>query len=88
MDRANDLGPATLGTLNGTGFMNRHPTQASGYVQGEGVFIVAETTREAVEALVGEKLDYVGPTQDGDTRVAQCHIVSVEDFPTITFSKS
>ena len=95
MDNANSLGPATLGTLNGTGFMNRNPSfmnrnpsGASSYVQGEGVFIVAEVTHEEVEALLGEKLDYFGPTEDGDAGVPQCHIVSAEDFPTLTFSKS
>lgn len=89
MDRAHDLGPATLGTLNGTGYMTRksgNPNDPSGYVQGEGTLIVDRSTREEVEALMGEKLDYFGPTEDGDVSVEGCQIDSVEDFPTITFS--
>ncbi len=86
MDRANDLGPATLGTLNGTGFLNQRPNDPNGSVQGEGTLIVDGVTREEVEALMGETLTYFGPTENGDVSVPQCRIDSVEGFPTITFS--
>ena len=85
MDRANNLGPAILGTLNGTGFMNRKPGNYAGYVQDTGTFIVADASREEVEALKGDALIYSGPVEGRDARVTDCYIDSVEDFPTITF---
>ena len=88
MDNANSLGPATLGTLNGTGFLNQQPADPGGRAKGEGTFIVAGVTREEVEALMGEALEYFGPTEKGDTRVSGCYIDSAEDFPTIAFSTS
>ena len=72
-----------LGTLNGTGFMN-HAGHA-GYVQDTGTFIVADASREEVEALKGEALVYDGPVEGGDARITDCYIDSVENFPTITF---
>lgn len=86
MDQADNLGPATLGTLNGTGFLNQKKDDSNGSVQGQGTLIVDGVTREEVEALMGETLTYFGPTEAGDTNVSGCRIESVEDFPTITFS--
>ena len=86
MDQANNLGPATLGTLNGTGFLNQKQDDPNGSVQGEGTIIVDGVTREQVEGMMGETLEYFGPTEAGDKGVTGCRIESVEDFPTITFS--
>lgn len=59
-----------LGTLNGTGFMNRQPGNYAGYVQNTGTFIVADASREEVESLRGDALVYSGPVKGGDARVS------------------
>lgn len=84
MDRAHDLGPASLGTLNGTGYLTR---EAEGpYTRNRGVLIVDGTTLEDVEAMRGQALTYVGPTENGDVQVPECYLDETGDFPTITFS--
>lgn len=84
MDRAHDLGPASLGTLNGTGYLTR--TADSPYTRNRGVLIVDGATLEEVEALRGEALTFFGPTEDGDVQVPGCYLDETDDFPTITFS--
>lgn len=84
MDRAHDLGPASLGTLNGTGYLTR--TEGGGYTRNRGLLIVDGSTLEQVEALRGEALTFFGPTEDGDVQVQECYLDETNDFPTVTFS--
>ena len=84
MDRAHDLGPASLGTLNGTGYLTR--TAEGGYTRNRGVLIVDGSTLQEVEALRGQALTFFGPTEDGDVQVGECYLDETDDFPTVTFS--